>query len=235
MVFARDVASHQLTFGVSGKLIMNALVMYDHQTDSLWSQFLGEAVKGPLSGTKLTLLAAQMTSWGAWKEAHRDTTALAKSGFDGSDSYAGYYRGGSAGILGEANDDRRLATKELVVGLVEEDGQRAYSLGDLKLAPVLNDSFLGRPIVVTMLPGSTSAAVFDRRLDGRTLFFEESPAQGEGPKLMSDQETGSTWRVTTGEAVAGPLAGRRLTRLPSHVSFWFAWTDFYPNTELYRR
>ena len=35
---------------MSGKLIMNALVMYDHQTDTLWSQFLGEGVKGPLIG-----------------------------------------------------------------------------------------------------------------------------------------------------------------------------------------
>ena len=29
---------------------MNALVMYDHQTDTLWSQFLGKSVKGPLTG-----------------------------------------------------------------------------------------------------------------------------------------------------------------------------------------
>jgi hypothetical protein len=33
---------------VSGKLIMNALVMYDHQTNTLWSQFLIQGVKGPL-------------------------------------------------------------------------------------------------------------------------------------------------------------------------------------------
>ena len=70
MVFARDVSNQELTFGVSGKLIMNALVMYDHQTDSLWSQFLGEAVTGPLAGTKLTLLPAQQTTWSAWKAQH---------------------------------------------------------------------------------------------------------------------------------------------------------------------
>ena len=40
-MYAREIEGRELTFGVSGKLIMNALVLYDRQTDSLWSQFLG--------------------------------------------------------------------------------------------------------------------------------------------------------------------------------------------------
>ena len=50
---------------------------------------------------------------------------------------------------------------------------------------------------------------------------------------MEDQQTGSTWQAITGRAVAGPLAGNALERLPSHYSFWFAWSDFHPDTELY--
>ena len=34
----------------------------------------------------------------------------------------------------------------------------------------------------------------------------------------------------TGQAVEGELFGERL---PSHYSFWFAWSDFHPQTELY--
>ena len=49
-MYSRIVNCKEHTFGVSGKLIMNALVMYDHQTDSLWSQFLGEAVQGASGG-----------------------------------------------------------------------------------------------------------------------------------------------------------------------------------------
>ncbi len=37
-------------FGVSGKLIMNALVMYDRETELLWSQFLSQSVQGDLGG-----------------------------------------------------------------------------------------------------------------------------------------------------------------------------------------
>ena len=41
---------------MSGKLIMYALVMYDRQTDTLWSQFLSRGVRGPLSGTQLEIV-----------------------------------------------------------------------------------------------------------------------------------------------------------------------------------
>ncbi len=51
--------------------------------------------------------------------------------------------------------------------------------------------------------------------------------------LMQDQQTGSTWQAVTGRAIDGPLAGMALQRLPSHYSFWFAWSDFHPDTELF--
>ena len=56
MVFARSIEGQELTFGVSGKLIMNAVVLYDHQTETLWSQFLAEGVQGPLTGVRMELL-----------------------------------------------------------------------------------------------------------------------------------------------------------------------------------
>ena len=50
---------------------------------------------------------------------------------------------------------------------------------------------------------------------------------------MVDEETGTRWTAITGEAVEGDLAGERLERVPSHYSFWFAWKDFYPETEVF--
>ncbi len=212
---------------------MNALVMYDHQTDSLWSQFLGEAVTGSLAGTKLTLLPAQQTTWSAWKAQHPDTLALEKRGVGRSDPYAGYYRGGSEGILGESNSDKRLLTKEYVLGLAEGAIQRAYPFRYLNDSPVLNDSFAGRPVVATFDPESATAVVFDRRVEGRALTFQLVDATAGIQRVMTDLETGSTWSTTNGEGLAGPLAGQQLEQMASHLSFWFAWTDFYPKTELY--
>ena len=213
---------------MSGKLIMNALVMYDRETDTLWSQFLGEAVQGPLSGTKLSLVSSQLVSWSAWKEQHPDTLALDIKTAT-RDSYLGYYFSGDAGVLGETHRDARLPTKELVVGIVGEMGERAYAFRDLMSSGVVNDSFEGRDLVVAMTANSGATAVYDRSVDEMTLTFDEA----DDPLLMTDRETGSSWNKTTGEAVSGTLKGTRLQQVPFIRSFWFGWTDFYPQTELY--
>ena len=104
MVYAREVRGRELTFGVSGKLIMNALVIFDRETQTLWSQFFGQGVQGELSGAKLELLPAQLLTWDAWKGQHPDTVALDQGGF-ANDSYMSYYFGDDAGVYGETNSD----------------------------------------------------------------------------------------------------------------------------------
>ncbi|MCH8826728.1 MAG: DUF3179 domain-containing protein, partial [Chloroflexi bacterium] len=37
----------------------------------------------------------------------------------------------------------------------------------------------------------------------------------------------------TGRAIDGELKGQTMERALSHLSFWFAWTDWNPDTELY--
>ncbi len=220
------------TFGVSGKLIMNALVMYDHQSDTLWSQFLSRGVQGPLANQALEIVPAVQTTWQQWLNLHPDTLVLDKRGRYQGDSYEGYYNGGSTGIIGESNKDRRLPKKELVIGMTVSGFAKAYPFSAISEQTVINDHFAGEAVVITFEPISESGAAFERRLDGRTLTFE--PAAGrEGIALMRDQETGSLWQVLTGQAVEGPLFGQKLERLPSHYSFWFAWSDFHPETELY--
>ena len=217
---------------MSGKLIMNALVMYDHQSETLWSQFLSRGVKGPLANRALEIVPAVQTTWQQWLNLHPDTLVLDKRGRYQGDSYEGYYSGGSAGILGESNRDQRLPRKELVMGMTVSGLAKAYPFSAISEQPVINDDFAGEEVVVTFEPLSESGAAFQRRLDGTTLTFE--PAEGrEGVALMRDLETGSLWQVLTGQAIEGQFFGQRLERLPSHYSFWFAWSDFHPQTELY--
>ena len=221
------------TFGVSGKLIMNALVMYDHQTDTLWSQFLSRGVKGPLAGQPLEIIPSVQTTWDQWLRLHPETLVLDKRGGYQRDTYESYYRGGSAGILGEANKDRRLPGKELVVGLDLEGSAKAYPFSIISSEPVINDVFRGEAVVVTFEPISETGGVFRSQVDGQSLTFHGIPDAGDGITLMRDQQTGSTWQAVTGRAIDGPLAGTALQRLPSHYSFWFAWSDFHPDTELF--
>ena len=59
---------------------MNALVMYDRETRTLWSQFLSQAVMGELAGTELEIVPLILTTCEKWKEVHLDTVALRKGG-----------------------------------------------------------------------------------------------------------------------------------------------------------
>ena len=88
---------------MSGKLIMNALVIYDHQTNTLWSQFLSQVVKSPLVNEDLEIVPAVQTSRQQWVNFHPDTLVLDKGGSYGSDVNNGYYNGGLTGIIGESN------------------------------------------------------------------------------------------------------------------------------------
>ncbi len=232
-MYDREIDGQEHTFGVSGKLIMNVLVMYDRQTDSLWSQLLGKAVDGPLSGTELEYVESLQTTWAEWKELHPGSLALRKDFRGSGDRYAGYYADGSAGVLGETLKDDRLYTKEFVVGVALGDAAKAYPFSRLNEQPVVNDELDGQPLLVVFEPRSATGAVFRRDVDGRVLHLSLETAGGLDGTRLVDEETGTLWSAFTGEALQGPLAGTELERVKSTSSFWFGWKDFYPETELY--
>lgn len=47
---------------------------------------------------------------------------------------------------------------------------------------------------------------------------------------MYDRVTGSLWSQVKGEAVAGPLKGKRLAHLPSELTTWTDWKRRHPDT-----
>jgi len=84
---------------------MNVLVMYDRETESLWSQILGEAVEGRKKGDKLEFIPAIHTTWEDWKTQNPDTLALVK-GYSGNyGGYQSYNNSSRAGVLGETRKD----------------------------------------------------------------------------------------------------------------------------------
>lgn len=230
-MYAREIEDRTYTFGVSGKLIRNVLVMYDQQTESYWSQLIGEAVEGPMKGTKLTFLPSWMTTWEQWKTEHPDTLALDKQGFGSIDVYEinGYYDSPSAGVIGETLRDDRLYTKEFVIGVELAEATVAYPYSVLNEEPVVNDEVAGVPLVVVFDAQAAAGKVFERTVDGQLLTF----APTEEPLRLRDNETGSIWNGFTGQALEGPLAGQQLTQLKSTTVFWFGWKDFHPDTALY--
>lgn|GEM_PF-1449247 len=164
---------------------------------------------------------------------HPDTLALDKRGRYQFDRYTGYYLGRDIGVTGETNYDTRLHSKALVVGVDIDGHTKAYPLSGLAKQPVVNDTVGGRDILVFLERGTDTALVYERQVDGRPLTFEIQ-REGVGTQaLVRDLETSTTWTALTGVATDGPLQGTVLARIPSPLSFWFAWNDWNPETELF--
>jgi Protein of unknown function (DUF3179) len=70
VAFERTAAGRVLSFGTSGRLYADNLVMYDRQTESLWPQLTFTAAVGALTGTRLIPHVLQTVAWRQFRTAH---------------------------------------------------------------------------------------------------------------------------------------------------------------------
>lgn len=216
-------------------LYRNGLIMFDRQTESLWSHILGQAIAGEFKGTSLTFIPALQTTWQNWQELHPDTLVVDPRWY-GRDSYTSYYASSQEGVLGGVTGrggpprDIEIRSKEYVLGVRLGGQARAYPFSVLNREPVVNDEVGGMPVAIFFDKGSASGAVFSRALDdGTVLTFEPGPTS----RLAVDAGSRSEWDIFTGEAISGPLAGTRLEQAPATYAFWFGWVDYHTAGTVY--
>jgi hypothetical protein len=238
-----------LSFGRHTHTIFNSPVMPD-ANGSGFVQFIGQAVGGELAGWTLKPVPVITTTWAAWKQAHPYTEVMSTEGGPDHDVFERYYASDRNGVHNLKPTDKRLRGKDVVLGLDINGEAKAYSYPGLIEQPLIEEEIGRTPVLVLQERSSATAAAFSRTVNGRTLTFNglsknprrrsvESTASGEGerddyePWLIEDTQTKSTWRAISGECIEGELKGDRLEMLPSMTGFWFAWSRFYPNTELF--
>jgi hypothetical protein len=150
IVHSHNVEGRELTFGVSGLLYKSNLLMYDKQTESLWSQVKNVAVTGPMAGTKLEVLPSSLTNWKKWLKKHPRTMVLSlNTGYDrdySEDPYADYYES-RRGFLGFFRGLRQgHGGKDLVAGVVVDGRAKAYPLDKLRRLEKVTDTFGGKTL-----------------------------------------------------------------------------------------
>jgi len=192
MSFKAEIDGSVKTFGVSGLLYNSDVLMYDRQTESLWSQLMMKAVSGPLRGEELEPIAQKHTTWRAWKEEHPNTLVLSKNtGHNRNYSrnpYQGYERT-RATYFPTSSNDNSYHPKEWVVGIKTERGIKAYPFEELeKASNPLRDTIGGKQVLVHYDKRNNTARITD----------------------------------TNGE------------ELPSVMAYWFAWTAFYPDSDIFK-
>lgn len=147
IVFDPVINGEDVEFGTSGKLWNSNLVMYDRKTDTYWSQVLGEAIVGELTGMRLTRLPYDNIRWKDWKKAHPDGEVLSRD--------TGYFRNYLSGPYGDYatntdiyfpvdNTDDRYHSKEPTFGITLDGLHKAYTIEELdKSLGKFVDNFAG--------------------------------------------------------------------------------------------
>jgi len=242
VAYDRRVDGRVMSFGTSGLLWNSALVMYDRQTETLWSHFTGEAIVGMLTGTELEMFPVATVPWGVWRDAHPDGLVLSRdTGFDrnyGSNPYPGYDDITSEPFLFEGEVDGRFTAMTRMVGIERDGAALAVPLVLLREQRVAPVTIAGQELTVWWAPGTVSAldtrSIVDGDDIGATGVFvpvvdeTELTFTSSGGDFVDDQ-TGSTWNLL-GMAVSGPHFGRQLEPVTHVDTFWFAWAAFRPDT-----
>jgi hypothetical protein len=161
LAFERTVDGRMLTFGVSGLLYNSGFLMYDRETESLWSQFLGRALAGPLAGKTLRRVRIRQEDLTSWRTRVGRTRVLERpepTRIDYRFSPFERYLVEDAIRYPVKARDERFHAKELVLGVVAGGKARAY-LGSVLTAEGgwAEDVFQGRRIQIDY---STELSVF---------------------------------------------------------------------------
>lgn len=127
--FLRRIGDRTLSFGVSGLVYNGAFLLFDRETESLWSPFLGRAIAGPLAGRTLERLRVRQESAASWTGRFPATKVLAPPEPQRIDyRYSPY---SSHWVTNEipfpvAARDERFHAKEIVLGAVVGGKARGY-------------------------------------------------------------------------------------------------------------
>ena len=228
-------------------------LMFDRTTFSLWNQFTGEPVNGPLrgSGIRLKMRPERWLSFGASlaKGDHGEGVGGAlvavSTAFRGQDeTYAGrqgeedrfsWRRTGAERRSARCcpGSMRRRSRLDPVVAsrLKRKDyvfGMREF--GAAKAWPL--DVFAGGAVINDRVGDKPVVLIGDDATRSARAYYrgEASFAKADSPDRL--RGPGGVWRIE--EAFLRGPNGERRARAPGHVAYWFAWADYMgAKSELY--
>jgi len=218
-----DGTNHQI--GTSGFLYRSNKLMYDQQTQSLWSTLEGRPVVGALVGKGIELRRRSVvtTTWGEWRRRHPDTKVLSlETGYDRDYDEGVAYRSYFATdelMFTVPKRDPRLKNKAEVLALRANGVELAISAAWLRKRPVYRDR-VGEVSVVVLTDKSGANRVYD---DQGVVF------SGYDGDVSVTSEDGRTWVLTESALISGADS---ISRFPANRSFWFAWYSAFPETRL---
>lgn len=219
------------TFGVSGLLYNTNLILYDRNSDSLWSQLELKCVNGKRIGDEPELIRIVETNWGTWKELYPLSKVLSlDTGFDRNYEvypYGNYKTNHSYFYFTATPSNGALPNKERVYALLDQNVSKVYQFPKFNGGKAFRDIFNGKEYLI--VGNENLITSFEMGSETEDLIFEYDFNDSES--FFKDNE-GNKWNVF-GEAIEGNRKGELMTATRSVVGFWFSIAAFYPNPDIY--
>ncbi|WP_158237385.1 DUF3179 domain-containing (seleno)protein [Halegenticoccus soli] len=232
--YDRNVGDRTLTFNNTGMLLTGNKIMFDEQTESLWSQHRGVPIAGEYfedeSDIRLDIRPVTQTTWGEWRETHPESLALdIETGYDFNyhfyENNIGFFRhywnDENAIQPGVTTEEGQLPEKTDVYGVVTDDGTtvRVYPIEEIDENTIETDVIDGRAIVVLRDPAN-DVAVYEAPL---------TPVKRDGEVLVDGNS--ERWRVAH-DALVSEADSRELPRIPGRHGLFFAFRSQYDRVEV---
>ena len=235
--YENTVGDRVFRFGTSGLLYQSNKLMFDEDSNSLWSSIEGTPVVGSLvdSGLQLRMRPVVTTTWKEWRAAHPTTTVLSiDTGFTRDYAEGAAYRDYFSHdrlMFQVSKTDRRLANKAEVLTLRAADPKAsgvavpiAIEARFLQGTPVFSFDAAGQRYTVV-----TSAGGANRVYRVSSTF----PEQRASAVIRDSQGRG--WTVTEDALVSADDPAVRAPRVAAQRAFWFGWFAQFPDTILIQR
>lgn len=236
MPFDSTAGGHTYRFGTSGLLYQSNKLMFDEDSNSLWSTFEGQPVVGPLVGKGIRLATRPVvtTTWKAWRTAHAETTVLSiDTGFERDYAEGAAYRDYFANdrlMFQVSRTDTRLRNKDEVLVMQLPQGSQVEAG---RLAPVAIDlRLLRRQRVYNFVVGGQRYVVLTDDTGANRVYASSVEMVPQRVATVLKDATGVTWRVTESALVAESAALPAAPRISAQRAFWFGWFAQFPETDL---
>ncbi|MEO1107663.1 MAG: DUF3179 domain-containing protein [Pseudomonadota bacterium] len=221
ILFETQVAGRRkpFVFGSSGFLYRSNKLMFDRETHSLWNQYTGKPVVGPLvdSGIELKQRPVVITTWDNWKTSHPGTRVLSldtghRRNYGSGVVYREYFA--SPELMFPAQvDQSQHRQKDYIFTIRQFGAARAWPLDAFSRTRVINDAIANRPLVLIGNPDRRTVRAYERA--------EHRFTASDGGLV---DESGRKWTLSE-EMLTGP-DGAQLPRVAGHISYWFAWDNY---------
>lgn len=167
IAFSAQIQDKTLDFGVSGLLYNSDVLLYDRQTESLWSQIKGQAISGKLARQQLQRIRLSHTSWSDWLQTHPHSQVLSdNTGYRRDYSrnpYAGYENSTALYTQVSAQAPAIFHPKERVLGLEFGNQFKAYPLSEIDKSgqTLITDEFAGQVFQIHWNSKNKRASITD--------------------------------------------------------------------------